>query len=136
MAVGRGWAVGASGDLDPGGLRLDLLMVRDRSTGRFVYTERLERRSGETSWEYVRRSVRREARIRTRFAGDAMEVIVGWDVDSVECSARGIPSTVKMETPTERREEGARWAPGREMPSYATPITIVVRYPYEGGGAA
>jgi hypothetical protein len=63
---------------------LDLLMVRDRSTGRFVYTERLERRAGETSWEYVRRSVRREARIRTRFDGDRMEVIVGWNVDSIE----------------------------------------------------
>ena len=59
-------------------------MVRDRSTGRFVYTERLERRVGETSWEYVRRSVRREARIRTRFGGDALQVIVGWNVDSVE----------------------------------------------------
>jgi hypothetical protein len=59
-------------------------MVRDRSTGRFVYTERLERRAGETSWEYVRRSVRREARIRTRFDGDETEVIVGWNVDSVE----------------------------------------------------
>jgi hypothetical protein len=63
-------------------------MVRDRSTCRFVYTERLERRSGETSWEYVRRSVRREARIRTRFDRDAMEVIVGWDVDSVEAFLR------------------------------------------------
>jgi hypothetical protein len=70
---------------------LDLLMVRDRSTDRFVYTERLERRSGETSWEYVRRSVRREARIRTRFDGDAMEVIVGWDVDSVEAFLRAYP---------------------------------------------
>jgi hypothetical protein len=70
---------------------LDLLMVRDRSTGRFVYTERLERRSGETSWEYVRRSVRREARIRKRFDGDAMEVIVGWDVDSVEAFLRAYP---------------------------------------------
>jgi hypothetical protein len=66
-------------------------MVRDRSTGRFVYTERLERRFGETSWEYVRRSVRREARIRTRFEGDAMEVIVGWDVDSVEEFLRAYP---------------------------------------------
>nr|MBA2713737.1 hypothetical protein [Rubrobacteraceae bacterium] len=55
---------------------MDLLMVRDRSTGRFVYTERLERRVGETSWEYIRRSVRREARIRTRFDGEATEVIV------------------------------------------------------------
>jgi hypothetical protein len=68
---------------------LDLLMVRDRSTGRFVYTERLERRSGETSWEYVRRSVRREARIRTRF--DGMEVLVGWDVGSVEEFLRAHP---------------------------------------------
>jgi hypothetical protein len=90
--VGRGWAVGASGDVgSPGGLRLDLLMVRDRNTGRFIYTERLERRSAETSWEFVRRSVRREARIRARFDGDAMEVIVGWDVDSVEAFLRAYP---------------------------------------------
>jgi hypothetical protein len=64
-------------------------MVRDRSTGRFVYTERLERRAGETSWEYVRRSVRREARVRTRF--DGMQVIVGWNVDSVEEFLRSHP---------------------------------------------
>lgn len=70
---------------------MDLLMVRDRSTGLFIYTERLERRSGETSWEYVRRSVRREARIRTCFDGDAIEVIVGWDVDSVEEFLRANP---------------------------------------------
>jgi hypothetical protein len=68
---------------------LDLLMVRERSTGRFVYTERLERRAGETSWEYVRRSVRREGRIRTRF--DGMEVIVGWNVGSVEDFLRSHP---------------------------------------------
>ena len=66
-------------------------MVRERSTGRFVYTERLERRAGETSWEYVRRSVRREARIRTRFDRDALEVIVGWNVDSVEDFLRSHP---------------------------------------------
>ena len=66
-------------------------MVRDRSTGRFVYTERLERRAGETSWEYVRRSVRREARIRTRFDANATEVIVGWNVDSVEEFLRSHP---------------------------------------------
>ena len=70
---------------------MDLLMVREQNTGRFVYAERLERRSGETSWEYVRRSVRREARIRTRFDGDATEVIVGWDVDSVEEFLRAHP---------------------------------------------
>jgi hypothetical protein len=70
---------------------LDLLMVRNRRTGRFVYTERLERRSGETSWEYVRRSVRREARIRTRFDENAMEFIVGWNVDSVEEFLRAHP---------------------------------------------
>jgi hypothetical protein len=66
-------------------------MVRDRSTGRFVYTERLERWAGETSWEYVRRSVRREARIRTRFDGNAMQVIVGWNVESVEEFLRSHP---------------------------------------------
>jgi hypothetical protein len=64
-------------------------MVRDPSTGGFVYTERLERRAGETSWEYVRRSVRREARVRTRF--DGMEVIVGWNVGSVEDFLRSHP---------------------------------------------
>jgi hypothetical protein len=82
---------------------LDLLMVRDRSTGRFIYTERLERRSGETSWEYVRRSVRREARISTRFDRDAMEVIVGWDVDSVEEFCARTPSSAQTEAPMGRR---------------------------------
>ena len=66
-------------------------MVRNRTTGRFVYTERLERRAGETSWEYVRRSVRREARIRTRFEEGTTEIIVGWDVDSVEEFLRSHP---------------------------------------------
>ena len=82
-------------------------MVRDRSTGRFVYTEQLERRAGETSWEYVRRSVRREARIRTRFDGDATEVIVGWNVDSVEEFLRAHPgyrTGRKL-----RRGTGRRW---------------------------
>ena len=65
-------------------LSVDLLMVRDRPTGRFVYTERLERRLGETSWEYVRRSVRREAQVRDRFMGDTFQVIVGWGAGSVE----------------------------------------------------
>ena len=59
-------------------------MVRDRNTGRFLYTERLERRPGETSWEYVRRSVRREARIRERFKEERLQVIVGWGAGSVE----------------------------------------------------
>ena len=77
---------------------MDVLMVRDRSAGRFVYTERLERRSGETSWEYVRRSVRREARIRTRFDKGTTEIIVGWDVDSVEEFLRSHP---------EYRQDGA-----------------------------
>ena len=63
---------------------MDLLMVRDRDTGRFVYTERLERRPGETSWEYVRRSVRRETRIRDRFKEEGLQVIVGWGAGSVE----------------------------------------------------
>ena len=59
-------------------------MVRDRDTGRFLYTERLERRPGETAWEYVRRSVRREARIRERFKEERLQVIVGWGAGSVE----------------------------------------------------
>lgn len=59
-------------------------MVRDWRTGRFLYAERLERRPGETPWEYVRRSVRREAQIRARFSGESMQVIVGWGAGSVE----------------------------------------------------
>ena len=84
---------------------MDLLMVGDRSTGRFVYTERLERRAGETSWEYVRRSVRREARIRTRF--DGMQVIVGWNVGSVEEFLRAYPEyrTDGASDPTSRTQE-------------------------------
>jgi hypothetical protein len=80
-------------------------MVRERATGRFVYTEQLERRPGETSWEYVRRSVRREGTIRTRFDADATEVIVGWGVDSVEDFLRANPSTARMRTPTGCRTE-------------------------------
>jgi hypothetical protein len=63
---------------------VDLLMVRDQDTGRFLYTERLERRARETSWEYVRRSVRPESRVRERFNGERLEVIVGWGAGSVE----------------------------------------------------
>lgn len=59
-------------------------MVRDRRTGRFVYTERLERKLGETPWEYVRRSVRREGQIRARFNRSTLEVLVGWGTGSVE----------------------------------------------------
>ena len=59
-------------------------MVRDRATGQFVYTEQLERRPGETTWAYVRRSVRREAQIRERFKGETLQVIVGWGAGSVE----------------------------------------------------
>jgi len=55
-------------------LSVDLLMVRDRVTGRFVYTEQLERRPGETTWEYIRRSVRREAQVRDRFKGERLRV--------------------------------------------------------------
>jgi hypothetical protein len=63
---------------------LDLLMVRDRESGRFVYVEQMERRRGETPWEYARRSFRREGQIRTSFAGETLEVIVGWGMSSVE----------------------------------------------------
>ncbi len=70
---------------------MDLLMVRDRATGRFIYTERLERRTGETSWEYVRRSVRREAQMKDRFGESVAEVIVGWDTGSVEEFLKSYP---------------------------------------------
>lgn len=65
-------------------LNVDLLMVRDRRSGRFLYTERLERRPGETPWAYVRRSVRREAQMRERFKAETLQVIVGWGAGSVE----------------------------------------------------
>jgi hypothetical protein len=65
-------------------LGVDLLMVRDSVTGQFVYTEQLERRPGETTWEYVRRSVRREAQARDRFKGETLQIIVGWGAASVE----------------------------------------------------
>lgn len=70
---------------------MDLLMVRERSSGRFVYVETLERRRGETPWEYVRRSVRREAQIRGSFSDDKSEVIVGWGMGSVEEFIRAYP---------------------------------------------
>jgi hypothetical protein len=66
-------------------------MVRDRATGRFLYTEQLERKPGETSWEYIRRSVRREAQIRDRFKGETLQVIVGWGAGSVEEFLRSYP---------------------------------------------
>lgn len=66
-------------------------MVRDRVTGRFLYAERLERRPGETAWGYVRRSVRREAKIRNHFQGDSLQVIVGWGAGSVEEFLKSYP---------------------------------------------
>lgn len=70
---------------------MDLLMVREKATGRFVYTERLERNPGETPWEYVRRSVRREAQVRKRFGDETVQVIVGWGAGSVEEFLRSYP---------------------------------------------
>jgi hypothetical protein len=66
-------------------------MVRDRVTGRFVYTEQLERRPGETTWEYIRRSVRREAQVRDRFKGERLQVLVGWGAGSVDEFLRSYP---------------------------------------------
>ena len=79
-------------------LSVDLLMVRDRVTGRFVYTEQLERRPGETTWEYIRRSVRREAQVRDRFKGETLQVIVGWGAGSVEEFLRSYPEYRPGET--------------------------------------
>ena len=79
---------------------MDLLMVRDRETGRFLYTERLERRPGETSWEYVRRSVRREAQVKERFKGETLQVIVGWGPAPSRSSSNPTLSTGPCRTPT------------------------------------
>ena len=77
---------------------MDLLMVRDRVTGRFVYTEQLERRAGETTWEYIRRSVRREGQVRDGFKGETLQVIVGWGAGSVEEFLRSYPEYGPGET--------------------------------------
>ena len=74
-------------------------MVRDRETGRFLYTERLERRPGETSWEYVRRSVRREAQVKERFKGETLQVIVGWGAGSVEEFLEFYPEYGRVQNP-------------------------------------
>jgi hypothetical protein len=89
---------------------VDLLMVRNRGTGRFVYTERLERRPGETTWAYVRRSVRREAQVRDRYKGEELQVIVGWGAGSVEeflsfCPEYGPVHTTNGEPEDERSGE-------------------------------
>lgn len=59
-------------------------MVRDRKTARFIYTERLERRGGESSWAYARRIVRREGKLREFYTGETLEIFVGWGVGSIE----------------------------------------------------
>ncbi len=76
--------MGGAGSAGRKKLSVDLLMVRDQVTGRFLYTEQLERRPGETPWKYVRRSVRREAQVRDLFQGETLQVIVGWGAGSVE----------------------------------------------------
>lgn len=89
-------------------------MVRDRATGRFIYTERLERRAGETPWEYVRRSVRREAQIQTRFPGEGVEILVGWGVGSVEEFLRAYPeyrTDVPQEDERRERRSSTRSSP-------------------------
>lgn len=63
---------------------MDLLIVHDRKTGRFIYTEQLERRGRETSWKYARRIVRREGRLRNYYDGETLEVVVVWGISSVE----------------------------------------------------
>ncbi len=70
---------------------MDLLMVRDRASGRFVYVEQMERRRGETPWEYTRRSVRREGQIRILYPGEAFQILVGWGTNSVEEFLKSYP---------------------------------------------
>ena len=85
---------------------MDLPMVRDWLTRRLVYTEQLERRPVETSWEYVRRSVRREAQIRDRFKGETFQVIVGWGASSVEEFLQSYPEYRPVERPGGEPEDG------------------------------
>jgi hypothetical protein len=103
--------VGGPGSAGRHRLSVDLLMVRDRVTGRFVYTEQLERRPGETTWEYVRRSVRREAQVRDRFKGETLQVIVGWGAGSVEEFLRFYPEYGPVGT-----SEGEQLGEGRVEP--------------------
>jgi len=58
-------------------------MVRDWESGKFAYVEQIVRR-GEMPWECARRSFRRKKQLRTSFAWETLEVIVGWDMSSVE----------------------------------------------------
>ena len=90
--------MGGAGSAGREKLSVDLLMVRDRVTGRFIYTEQLERRPGETTWEYIRRSVRREAQVRDRFKGENLQVIVGWGAGSVEEFLESYPEYRSVET--------------------------------------
>ncbi len=99
--------MGAAGVGRQGIDEVDLLMVRDRATGRFVYTERLERRAGETSWGYIRRSVRREAQIKDRFDGSVVDVIVGWGTGSVEEFLKSYPEYRPKEA-SEPKDGGTR----------------------------
>ena len=73
-------------------------MVRDQDTGRFLYTERLKHLPRETSWEYIRRSVRRESQVRERFNGERLEVIVGWGADRVKEFLEAYPEYGPVET--------------------------------------
>jgi hypothetical protein len=74
-----------------------LLMMRDRDTGRILYTERLERRPGEKPWECIRRSVRHEAQVRKRSDGERLQVIVGWGAGSVEEYLESYPEYGRVE---------------------------------------
>jgi hypothetical protein len=99
--------VGGPGSAGREKLSVDLLMVRNRDTGRFIYTEQLERRPGETTWEYVRRSVRREAQVRDRFKEETLQVIVGWGASSVEEFLRSYPEYGPIETTDDEAEDTA-----------------------------
>lgn len=85
---------------------MDLLMVRDREARRFVYVEQLSRMTGESPWEYVRRSVRREAQIKARFATGQFQVLVGWGVSSVEEFLETYPEYGPVETSKSERLSG------------------------------
>lgn len=91
---------------------MDLLMVRDRKTGRFIYTERLDRHARETPWKYVRR----EAKIRQYYTGEILEVMVGYGVGSVEELLESYPEyrVPAKESTSVGNEEGNKGNEGNE----------------------
>ncbi len=95
-------------------------MVRDRKTGRFIYTERLDRHARETPWKYVRR----EAKIRQYYTGETLEVMVGYGVGSVEELLESYPEyrVPAKESTSVGNEEGNKGNKGNKDEDLTDPV--------------